>query len=348
MSYPKEKAASSVDVARRAGVSQSTVAIVMRGQAKERKISSETTQRVMKAASELAYVPNGIARNLRLRRSGSIGVILIDLRLEWARGILEGMNKVFDETEHTPFISIHENVPWRARKELLSCVERRDEAIICQPVPGGAEIYAHIQRTGVPMVLLGDQPEDVRDMSYVAWDSGPAARMAMEHLIATGRTRIGIISVDYPMRLNRARKEAALAVLREAGMPRSGRRFFTLPVGPSGSHALSEALSRMFAPGREHPDALFAINDALALATLEVLHVLGVRVPDDVALMGMGDLPFTAYAGIGLSTMKEPIVEMGREAASLVLDLIAHPGKAPVERLIPCLELKARRTTMTH
>jgi LacI family transcriptional regulator len=104
----------------------------------------------------------------------------------------------------------------------------------------------------------------------------------------------------------------------------------------------------MFAPGCEHPDALFALNDALALSTLEVLYELGIRVPDDVALMGMGDLPFTAYAGVSLSTMKEPIEEMGREAAKLMLELIAHPGKGPVERLIPCLELKARRTTMPY
>jgi LacI family transcriptional regulator len=348
VSNTRSKAVSSADVARRAGVSQSTVAIVMRGQAKQRKISSATTRRVFEAASELAYVPNGIARNLRLRRSNSIGVVLIDLRLEWARGILQGMNSVFDETEHTAFISVHENVPWRARKELRACVERRDEGIICQPDPGGAEIYADIKRAGLPMVLLGDRPEDVRDISFVAWDSGPAARLAAEHLIATGRRRIGIISVDYPMQMNRARGEAALAVLGEAGMPRSGHGFFTLPAVPSAGDALFEALSAMFAPGCEHPDALFALNDALALSTLEVLYELGIRVPDDVALMGMGDLPFTAYAGVSLSTMKEPIEEMGREAAKLMLELIAHPGKGPVERLIPCLELKARRTTMPY
>ncbi|HNR31735.1 MAG TPA: LacI family DNA-binding transcriptional regulator [Candidatus Hydrogenedentes bacterium] len=347
MNRSKNKAASSVDVARRAGVSQSTVAIVMRGEAKRRKISSETTQRVLKAAADLAYVPNGIARNLRLRRSGSIGLVLIDLRLEWARGILEGMNNVFDETEHTAFISVHENVPWRARKELRACVERRDEGIICQPVPAEAEIYAYFQRTGVPVVLLGDCPEDVRDLSFVAWDAGPAAHMAMEYLIATGRRRIGVVSVDYPMRMHRVREKTALTVLREAGMPASGRGFVSLPVGSSGPQVLTDALRRMFAPGGEHPGALFAINDALALATLEELHALGVRVPDDVALMGMGDLPVTAYSGISLSTMKEPVEEMGREAAKLMLELIADPGKAPVERLIPCVELKARRTTIT-
>ena len=346
MSLSTSKRVSSVDVAQFAGVSQTTVSIVMRGHAERRNISPETTRRVLHAAEELNYVPNGIARNLRQQRSGSIGVLVIDLQLGWAAGVLRGMNEVFDATDYTAFVAVHENARRRARKELLSCLERRDEGVICQPVPGEFEIYTPLQRAGVPLILLGDCPEDTPDVSFVGWDSGPAARVAVEHLVQTGRKRIAFVGVDYPMRMTHARYAAYLAVLREAGLGRNDGWVVTLPSDPSGGRVLSSSLDRMFAPGCDHPDGIFALNDALALATLEELHDRGIPVPDDVALIGMGDLPMTRHSGISLSTMKEPTEEMGRQAAQLILDLIEDPSRGPVQGLITCQELKARRTTL--
>ncbi len=276
----------------------------------------------------------------------SIGLLAIDLQLGWTWEVLQGMNQVLEETKHTPFVAAHENRPQRARKELRSCLKRRDDGVICQPVPGDPEIYKPLHRVGVPVILLGDRPLDTSEMSFVGWDSGPAAGMALRHLIETGRKRIAFFGIDYPMQGTHARYAAYEAALEEAGLNRNESWIVQLPLDRSDEDCLKAGLDRLFAPGTQHPDAIFAMDDTTALVLLERFYERGIRVPDDVALMGMGDLPMTRHRAISLSTMREPREEMGREAAQLMLDLIADPTKGPVRRLIRCEELKARRTTV--
>lgn len=318
----------------------------MRGQAERQRISAETAERVHAAAREMGYVPNVMARALRRQRSHSIGVLMMNLQFGWAESVIESMNEVLGESDYTPFIAIHQMVPQRARKEVLSCLERRDEGVIYQPVPGETESYSRLQRAGVPVIFLGDRPEDVPDVSFVGWDSGPAARTAVQHLIETGRKRIGYLGVDYPLEMTRARYAAYEAALREAGLDPDDRWIAKAPLDWRGERFLNQSVDRMFAPGCDPPDAIFAGSDALALTVLEFLHDRGLRVPDDVAVMGMGDLPMARHSTVSLSTMKEPTEGIGRQAAQLMLDLIADRGKGPVHRLIRCDELKARRTTL--
>ena len=94
-----------------------------------------------------------------------------------------------------------------------------------------------------------------------------------------------------------------------------------------------------------HPDSIFVLNDGLALPLLDGLCRRGISVPEDVALIGMGDLPLTGHSSMGLSTMREPVEEMG-EAAQTILKLIESPALGPIQRVISCVELKARRTTI--
>ncbi len=333
------------EIARQAGVSRSTVSIVLRGQEKERKISKTTITRVRHAAKELNYVPNHMARSLRLQRSGMIGVVVSNLRADWAESIMGGMLEVFRPSGYTPFVAIHRFDAELAHKELVSCLQRRDEGIICQPMPAEAELYALIRRSGVPLIFLGDRPADLPEVNFVGWDSTAAARIAVEHLVQTGRKRIAFVGVDYPMEMTRGRFRAYLDVLSEADLSPKDEWIVNAPIGWSPERILDWSLGRLLAPGREHPDAIFALNDGIALLLLDALDARGIRVPEDLALIGMGDLPMTGHRGIGLSTVKEPCEEMGRQAAQVMLDLIANPTKAPIHRLIPGQELKVRKTT---
>jgi len=333
------------EVAQRASVSVTTVSIVVRGLDKERRISAETAGRVRAAVEELNYVPNRFARNLRLRRTGMIGVVMTNLRADWAETVMGGMLEVFRPREHTPFVAIHHFDAQLAHKELLACLQRRDEGVICQPMPGERKLYEQLWLAGLPVIFLGDRPEDVPEVSFVGWDSGAAARIAVEHLVETGRRRIAFIGVDYPMRMTRGRYQAYVDVLREAGLPARAEWTAKAPMDWSLPRIVDWSLDRLFASGPERPDAIFALNDGIALPLLEAMDARGITVPEDVAVIGMGDLPMTGHRGIGLSTVREPCAEMGREAAQLMLDLIANPDIGPVQRLIPGRELKVRRTT---
>lgn len=333
-------------IAHKLGVSRATVSIVLNGQGEVRKLSPATIARVVAAARELGYAPDRAARNLRLRRSGVVGVLLADFRMDWSERVMSGMAEVFDQGSHTALIATHHFDPVRHRRELTAAVQRRDEAIIVQPVPGQDALYRQVLASGVPLVFLGDLPLDLTPVSFAGWDSAAAARTAVEHLIATGRRRIGHIAVEHPLCMTLERTATYRRVLSESGLP-INERWIAIPP-PTGDAAgmLAGVVERLFAPGAERPDALFMLNDGLALTVLEVLDQRGIRVPEDVAVIGMGDLPLTGHRGIGLSTVREPCEEMGRAAAHAALTLIAGPGRAPLIAPIPGNELKARRSTM--
>jgi len=336
----------SADVARHAGVSRATVSIVLRGLAEQRKILPETVRLVRATAERLGYVPNLMARNLRRQRSGSIGVVLGTFRGEWAESVIAGMQKVFDAAGYTPFVAVHRYDPSRAHRELTACLRRRDEGVIYQPVPGESKFYTRLRDADAPLLFLGDRPEDLPEVSFVGWDSVAAARIATKHLIQTGRQRIGFIGIDFPMQMSRGTFEAHQTAVREAGLPLRDRWVAKAPMGWPHDRIMNWALDRLFSLGCEHPDAILTPDDNLAMSLLEALDLRGIRVPDDVAVAGLGDIPMTRHSGISLTTVKEPTDQVGEQAAKVMLELVANPSKAPIHRLVAGSELKIRRTTL--
>jgi len=337
-------------LANQLGVSRATVSIVLNGHGPKRKISPTTIQRVLDAARDQGYAPNRTARNLRLQRSGVIGVVMADFRMDWAERVMRGMGEVFDPGEYTPLVATHRWDAVRHRKELMAALQRRDEAVIVQPLPGQEEVYQQFMAVGIPLVFLGDRPPITPTStplaaSFAGWDSAAATRTAVRHLIDRGYRRIGHLGFHHPMHMTQERTAAYRRVLAEANLP-VNEAWISLPhAGGAVEGTIATEIARMFAPGIEHPDALFVLNDGIALQLLEILDQRDIRVPQDVAIIGMGDLPLTGHSGISLSTVREPCEEMGRAAAHAALSLIAEPGREPIVSLIPGNELRARRTT---
>lgn len=334
-----------MDIARKAGVSRTTVSMVLRGEAEKRNISAATAERVMAIAREMHYVPNQWARNFSRQRTGMVGVVFVNLRWDWAELCVRGMADVFKSHRYTAFTAIHDFDTERARRELLSCLQRRDEAVIIQPVPGVVDLYERLQQVGVPLVFFCDRPPELPDSNYIAWDSVPDARIAMQHLIGLGRKRIGYFGYDYQIPINQARFEMYLTSLQEAGLPVHNEWIFKTSDWPL-QRLLDRAVEQLFDRGGERPDALFVVNDGLAIPLLDVMQKRGIRVPDDVAVMSMGDYPISGHHGIGLSSMAEPLEEMGRQAAAAVVQLIDDPGCGPIQKLVPGGGIKVRRTTV--
>lgn len=333
------------DIANVAGVSKATVSIVIRGESRDRNIPDETTQRVLDIARRLHYVPNLAARTLRAGRTGMIGVTFADFNWNWGDCVLRGMSEVLRPANYTPCVAVHRGDRCLARKELRLCVQRRFEAVVCQPVPDHDEAYRELQDAGVPLVFLGDCPSHTQDVSFVAWNTGDAARRVVEHLMDTGRRRIGFVGVDLPMHMTRARYEAYVAALRAARLLPHMDWVLRVPTVCDLDQRSCNAISQIFDDPRRRPDALFASHDVLALRLLEILPAHGIRVPEDVAVAGMGDIPLAAHRGISLTTVREPTLAIGREAARLVLALINGQVRTPVQRRIESAELRMRHTT---
>jgi LacI family transcriptional regulator len=334
------------ELANRLGLSRATVSIVLRGDASRRKISAKTTQRVLEAAKKFNYVPNQAARMLRRQRTDVIGVIFPNFRLDWAERVMEGMLESLRSTRYSPFVATHRFSPELFRKEAMAALQRRDDALICYPLPGMSDLYRQVRGLGIPLVFLGDRPTDVEDESWVIWDAGAAAATAVQHLVDQGRTRVAFLGIDYPMKMSQARFEAFRRVLKKSKLPINPQWIFQPASSSTIEQIVEPGLNQMFSGSGPHPDSLFVLNDGIALPALESLARRGIRVPEDVAVVSMGDLPLTGHSAIGLSTMREPVEELGREAAEVALQLIAEPSLGPIQRVLSCEELHGRRTTL--
>ena len=218
--------------------------------------------------------------------------------------------------------------------------------MICHSFIGDVKQYARIVDSGIPLVFLGDVPRTLGEMpgiNSVVWDDEQAVKTAVEHLVDIGRRKIAFIGADHGVISDHRRMAAYEKTMEEIGLELKEEWMVWMKRKQFSDSSTRECLENLFAPGKEKPDALFALNDMIALNILTFADELGIKVPDDVAVIGMGDLPISKLAG--LSTMREPLGELGEAAAQMVLELIEDPTKTPLHRDITCNELVIRKTT---
>ncbi|RKX47602.1 MAG: hypothetical protein DRP64_00580 [Verrucomicrobia bacterium] len=334
------------DVAQHVGFSKSTVAYVMSGKAGDVGVAQKTIEKIKAAAEELGYVPNYWASSLARQSTGMISVLLSGLSGDWADRVVYSLSQTLRLKAYTSFLAADWDDPLIFEKEISSAIRRRDEGVICHSFMGDVQQYSKIIKSGIPLVFLGDVPcslSGMTEINSVVWDDEQAVKTAVEHLVDTGRRKIAFIGADHGVISDHRRFSAYERSMEEAGLELRKNWMFWLKQKSFSDTTTRETLELLFAPGKEKPDALFALNDMIALNILNLADKVGIKIPDDVALIGMGDLPITKL--IGLSTMREPLGELGEAAAQMVLELIEDPTKTPLHRDIVCNELMIRKTT---
>lgn len=326
-------------IASEAGVSATTVSLVLNGRAARHRISDETRDRVIKAAKRLDYVPNDLARALRSRRTGAVGVLFPHLRNDWAHEIMEGVSSVLDAEGMVALIVNHGGDPAREQAELTSLMQRRVDGIICNPLSDGAERYRKVIRRRVPIVFLSDTVRELADQSYSAWDPA-AVEEPIGHLIACGRRKLAYLDFEDDRVITARRLEVYRALLAREGI--AVREDWVIRVPRGG--AVGPWVTRVF--GRdERPDGLFSLYDDVAIDAIDALEGIGLGVPGDVAVSATGNSKLAGPRGYGLTRMEAPVGEEGAAAARALLRLIREPGCGPVQELVRGGQMRVRRTT---
>ncbi|MEL6739692.1 MAG: LacI family DNA-binding transcriptional regulator, partial [Planctomycetota bacterium] len=146
-------------IAEEAGVSPTTVSLVLNGRGAKHRIAEPTIARVKDAARLLQYTPNDLARSLRKQSTGAIGVVFPHLLNDWAHHVMAGVSSVFDTANLVPLIVAHRGQLEREEAELNMLVRRRVDGVLCNPTHGDVERYRFVERQGVPLVFLGDAPD---------------------------------------------------------------------------------------------------------------------------------------------------------------------------------------------
>lgn len=310
------------DVARRAGVSVKTVSNVVNGYPH---IRPETRDRVLTAIRELDYQLNAAARNLRTGRTGMIALALPGLSEPYFAELADCVIASAEEFGLTVLIEQHGGRRERELEALAGARRHLTDGLIYSPLALGEGDEHHLD-VPFPLVLLGERifhgPVDHVTMANV-----DAARAATEYLLGLGRRRIAVIGVHPGERVGSAglRLKGHLAALEAAGIEPDPGLLATAWHWRRGAAARS--MAEVLDAGAR-PDAVFGLNDALALGAMHELQVRGVRIPEDVAVIGFDNIDEGRYANPSLTTVDPGREEIARTAVRLLAHRIGGSGTA--------------------
>lgn len=304
------------DVATRAGVSVKTVSNVVNGY---RHVSIATRRRVQQAIDDLGYRPNLSARSLRSGRSGVIALAVPELDMPYFAELARLVVQAADARGLTVLVDQTDGLVEREGLVLSGIRGHLIDGLILSPVATGAEELAR-SAGRVPLVLLGEKVTS-GPVDHVAIDNVAAARIATEHLLEVGCTRVAVIG-DQPdcahgSGVAALRRQGYHAALQQRGLPLDERLVAAVPAFRRGHGA--DAMARLLDAGTR-PDAVFCFNDTLALGALRTLAQRGVRVPGEVAVIGVDDVEDGRFAVPSLSTIAPDKKQIAQTAVQMLVD----------------------------
>ncbi|MCC7374883.1 MAG: LacI family DNA-binding transcriptional regulator [Verrucomicrobiales bacterium] len=326
------------DIAERAGVSIMTVSKVLRDAPD---ISVNTKTRVRSLATEMGYVPHAMAAGLRTRATRLLGLVIPGvINPVYSRIIMALEDRAFD-LGFDLFLSHTLEKPEREEFALRRLLARRVEGLFVIPVPRLGDtprIYADLERLKVPTVILGLAPEFCQGFARVATEELAASRDLTLHLVGLGHRRIAFLSGHTVSPSAQARLEGHRRALRDAGIESDDRLIFqagsTIEDGfQAGLELVRESLG---------VTAIQAVNDLVAIGAVNALVSQGVRVPEDVSVVGFGNILTAEHARVPLTTAREPKFRLGIAAMEVMQKLFA--GGAPESRTLRA-EVIIRKST---
>ena len=310
----------SIDVARRVGVHQSTVS---RALGNDPNVAPETRERVRAAARELGYTPNAIARGLITRRTALVGIVMAGLTSPFQPYVLDKFIRELGAAGMRPLVF---SAPQGQEVDdiLPAALAYRPDALIVTSATLSSARVDWCARHGTPVILFNRYlPGSAA--SAICCDNVEGGRLVANLLLDAGHRRLAYVAGSANSSTNRDREKGFTDRLWERGIPQIVREqaAYSYESGHAAAHAL---LAR-----DDPPDAVFCASDITALGVRDAARERGVRVPDDLAIVGFDDIPMAGWAAYDLTTIRQPVDRM----IAATLHLLREPAQTPTTRLFP-------------
>ncbi len=325
------------DVAARAGVSVGTVSNVLNRPAL---VAPLTRDKVTNAIAQLGFVRNESARQLRAGRSRTIGLVVLDVANPFFTDVARGAEEIADAKDTMVLLCNTGEDPRRELRHLEMLEQQRVLGVLITPVDTKNQRIEAMMRRGMPVVLV-DRRSKRRNRCSVGVDDVLGGRLATSHLLDMGHRRIAFVGGPTTLQQVAERREGAAQALH--GRAGSLLTIETPSLSISTGRTAAEQIANLSATKR--PTAVFCANDLLALGVLQELTRHGLRVPQDIALVGYDDIDFAAAAVVPLSSVRQPREQLGRTAADLLLEEVNDPQRHKHRQVVFEPELVVRESS---
>ncbi|ODT80471.1 MAG: hypothetical protein ABS76_16180 [Pelagibacterium sp. SCN 64-44] len=315
------------DVSKRANVSRSTVSRVVAGNGY---VSEAKRKAIEQAIAELGYRPNTLAQALRSNRSNLIGAVVVDVGTPYFANMIYGVQRATRNARKALIVSSGYADQDEEAQAVIELVDRScDGILVYLERPMREDAVEILRRSRIPVVSIGRDYCPVA-RGRVVLDNFAGARAAMRHLLETGHRKIVHLSgqVDYGDTV--ARMEGIAAALAEFGL---GLDDIHIVSGIFHQEFGYSATCKLIEEGRDFT-AIFAGDDDMAAGVLLALREAGLRIPEDVSVMGFDDAFHAKHMWPPLTTVRQPIDLLGETAATLLLELLARPGSGPLHTIV--------------
>ncbi len=326
-----------LDISRAAGTSPSTVSRVLTGSAT---VSPEKRAAVEAAISAFNFRPNHIARSLTTGTTFSIGLLLNEINNPFYSAMARGVEEEANRLGYSLILCNTNEDAARERQYLNVLQDKQVDGIILGPISDNAEPILEVSRR-TPVVQV-DRQLPTPDLSAVLVDNEAGAYMAVRHLIERGRTRIGVLLWDRKIPTLSRRVLGYERALSEAGIAVDAALEVHVP-GLTPKHAADLTVELM--TGKAPPTALFALNNVIGMGVFSAIQQLGLRVPDDVALVCFDDLDFFSLVRPSVTAVSQPSFDMGEQAMRLLARQIEEANDYTPEVIVLPTKLVVREST---
>ena len=310
----------SLEVAKRAGVSQSAVSRVFTAGGSA---SKSTTDKVRAAAEELGYRPNVLARSLITGRTRMIGLVVAYLENQFYPVVLELLSRALQNKGYHILIFMAENSTEKVAQVMEELLDYQVDGIITASVAMTNDLTARCTAAGIPVVMFNRGQDDAR-LSEVTSDNVAGGRRAAEYLIAGGHSRIAQIMGWQGSSTGRDRAAGFQQAMEAANLAPHAM------IDGMYDRETAAQVARDMCKGPDRPDAIFVGNDHMAFAVMDALRFdLGLSIPGDISIVGYDDVPLAAWPAYGLTTIRQPVNRMVDATVHALLDQIDNRDTAP-------------------
>ncbi len=316
------------DIAERAGVSKATVSRVINNPAR---VSEKTRAKVMTVVSELGYSPNHLAAGLRQGRSKNIAVLLPDITNPYFAPIVQSIEQVAMAQGYSVILNDTQDDPELEKKFASMIFTRQIDGIITNSarLPFPASLDKSPQ--ALPPMINASEFCDIENVIKVGVDNYQIGRDATEYLLQEGHTAIAVLAGPENQHSSVERLRGFADVLQEHNLPFPSEWVFhsdySMAAGDQGARSLMQ--------WRERPSAIFSFGDLASFGVMHALRELGYRIPDDVSVMSVDGIAMGEYFAPPLTTIAQPLTEIGRTSAELLINLIEGRPPAATTHLLP-------------